>query len=225
MNRANYLLVNLIFAAVAFGQTVIELDPREIWPRKRDANRASYFPKDFKRDIPYAVAVEDLSGLAGRLNELTTKLAGSAIFRPLKTSPARNLLGQMEWTTDDSQEEAVSKSQLLITVRAKSTLAQAEDEFINWTLVPAVFKPCVVSGPKVGDLCLQYEEANRLTLLVLRNNVVFVVRSIGSFVVPREPGSKIPPGTSLRRDGDVKPRGWELIRAIDDLILDLSSRR
>lgn len=219
-----YVATLLLCTVACAGQTFIKADPKELWERRRIAHRATFIPKDFKRDIPYAVAVEDVSTLATRLNELTIKLAGSAIFAPLKTSPAKNLLGQMEWTTDDSQEEAVSKSRLLITVRTKPTLSEAEDEFINWTLVPAVFKPCVVPGPKVGDLCLQYEETNRLTVLALRNNAVLVVRSIGSWVVPREPGTKIPSGISLRRDTDVKRRGWELIRAMDDMILEMSTR-
>jgi len=217
-------LIGLLLGVIVplIGQQTQKSDPNLIGLQLHASLKSTYVPKDFKRDIPYGSLVGGLSQLASRVNARTQQVAKLAVFRPPKSPQPKNLYGQIQWVVDDSQENVVGKSMLTVIVRTGVTLDDALDRFIDFTMVPAGFKPCSIPGPRLGDLCVVHEESGGIVAIVLRNNVAFQVRSAGTFRVPRYPGARITTGIPLRKDPDAKPRGWDLIREIDNIILEIS---
>jgi len=218
------LLIILLTLTQCYAQEIPRGDSPEVWARLRAAYRGLYVPKDFKRDIPYASLLTDFAPLMPRINEATLKWTNLEIVSMPKNKPARRLVGVKQWVVDDSKEEAVSSNHFQIIADLKPTLDEATDYFASAGMTAKPYKPCVLSGPRLGDLCLMMEETARLSLIILRNNAVIVIGSTGSVLSPREPGAKIPPGLTFRRDPDVKRRVWELARTIDDLLLEASQQ-
>lgn len=223
LNRILCAAIMLATLPAAHGQeiTVKTLDD-DPWKSLHQRNKATFVPKNFQRDIPYASLVTNLAPLASRVNDQTRKMVGRPVFGPRQPARPDMMGGEIQWVVDDSQETVVGKSILSVHVRTAPTLDAAVDRFIDFSVVQAIFKPCSVPGPRLGDLCICYEETGSLTAILVRNNLVVHISSSGTFRVPRYPGVRANPSERIRPDtGNVK-RGWELVREIDNMILELS---